>query len=133
MIDNGLYQSLKFTSSFQEFLAKNVKKITENEYHELSRKCFEEVGDEKPANWNTMGVYSKWGWSAERDKLFKKLVESSGIKIKWNTEFEERLRSYIEEQGPNPGIGPFSKTEWYSQKRKELEDIMTREDNDVGC
>lgn len=132
-MDNVLYGKLKETPSFKEFISKGISKITEDDYNQLCGRCLEETGVGYPDNWDTMGVLSKWGWSSNRQKIFNKLFKTTGCKVKWESEFEERLREYIEREGPNPGIGPLGKIEWYSQKRKELEDIMAREDNDVGC
>lgn len=108
------------------------KEIKEDDFNNLQSTCIREIDEEKP-DFSKKGFFGNMSWFSPRQKAFRNLMKENGIRIRWNSEFEDRLRDYIEEQGPNPGIGPFSKTEWYSRKRKELEDIMTREDNDVGC
>lgn len=126
---NEFYDALVETSSLKEFLSCGNTHIQEDEYIELRNRCITEAfGVYKPTSMSDAYRY----WTPRQD-AFKNILIGSNITIHWNSEFEDRLRDYIKEQGPNPGIGPIGKTEWYSQKRKELEDIMTREDNDVGC
>ena len=122
------YSVLKETNSFKEFIDSCVKQIAENDYIDLRNKCITEAfGTYVPKNVSDALVYYR-----PKQNAFLQIIEDSGIRIRWNSEFEDRLRDYIKEQGPEPNT-PFTRLEWYSQKRKELEDIMTREDQDVGC
>jgi hypothetical protein len=125
---NDFVTELKNTPSLAKFLAANPKQIYENDYIELRNKCVAEAfGDYVPTS---MG--NAYGYFSPRHKAFKEVLDECNIHIRWNSEFEDRLKVYLEQQGPAPGT-PFAKLDWYSQKRKELEDIMAREDNDVGC
>lgn len=127
-----LTAKIRNTPSYQEFINSGKKQLSEDEYSYLCNRCIDQIDEEKPDR-SKMGVLGNMAWFSPRQKAFRRNLNDDGIRIRWDSEFEDRLRDYINEQGPNPGIGPIGKTEWYSQKRKELEDIMTREDNDVGC
>lgn len=129
---NDFVTKLSVTPSFVKFLKTSIKELKEDDYTELQSTCIREIDEERP-DFSKLGFSGNMAWFSPRQSAFKKLLEHSGIRIRWNSEFEDRLRDYLKDQGPNPGIGPIGKTEWYSQKRKELEDIMTREDQDVGC
>ena len=120
---------LRNAPSFVEFLSSGTKQISEYDYINLRNTCISEAFNQ----YTPKSVSDALSYFRPRQNAFKQIVEECGIRIRWDSEFEDRLRDYIKEEGPNPGIGPLGKTEWYSQKRKELEDIMTREDNDVGC
>lgn len=126
---NNFVDELKVTPSFVEFLSSGVKHINEDDYIILRNECINEAFD----NYVPTSLSDASRYYRPRHNAFKQILQDNGITIHWNSEFEDRLRDYIKEQGPNPGIGPIGKTEWYSQKRKELEEIMSREDNDVGC
>lgn len=130
-MEKNLIDLLKNTHSFKEFLSTNVTTIDEDEYNRLRHVCINEMKEEKP-DFVNLGFFGNMSWFTQRQRAFAKLFESLNIKIKLNSEFERRLRDYIKLHGPNPGIGPIGKTEWYSQKRKELEDIIKQEDTDVG-
>jgi hypothetical protein len=130
-MDQFLYEKLKDTPSFKEFAARDVKKITEEDYRGLMGRCLDETGIGYPTNWDEMGVMSKWAWSSRRRNTFLELFITTGVQVKWGTEFEDRLKDYLKEQGPPPEA-PFAKLEWYGQKRKELEEIIAREDKEPG-
>lgn len=119
------------TSSFKAFLESGVKKMNEDDYYRLCNKCITEIDEEKPDH-SKMGFFGNMAWFTPRQRAFRTLIEKFNIQIKWNNEFEDRLREYLEQEGPGPDT-PFAKLDWYSQKRKELEEIMAREDEDVGC
>ena len=121
--------ALKETIQLKEFLSSEIKQISEDDYIILRNKCITEAF----GTYTATSMSDAIGYWTPRHNTFRQILEKNNIRIRWNSEFEDRLREYLEEQGPNPGIGPIGKTEWYSQKRKELEEIMAREDNDVGC
>jgi hypothetical protein len=115
--------------SLRKFLATNAKKISEDDYIELRNKCIQEVyGEYIPRS-----VSDAFAYFNPKQEHFKQILEATGVKIKWKDEFELRLKDYLKEQGPNPGIGPMGKIDWYHEKRKELEELMSLEDSDVGC
>lgn len=130
-MDQNLYEKLKDTPSFKEFTSRDVKKVTEDEYIALRTRCLDETGIGYPPNWNEMGVMSKGAWSGRRRNTFLELFRTTGVQVKWGTEFEDRLKEYLKEQGPPPEA-MFAKLEWYGQKRKELEEIIAREDKELG-
>lgn len=125
---NDYVTQLRNAPSLEQFLLSNPKQIFENEYIELRSKCITEAfGSYVPVNVSDAYVYF-----TPRQKAFRRILDELGIRIRWNSEFEDRLKVYLSQQGTGPDT-PFAKLDWYSQKRKELEDIMAREDDDVGC
>ncbi len=128
-MDDLLYDKLILAPSFIQFINTNSKRISEEDYYLLCDKCCDEAGIGYPKNWNTMGVYSKMGWSQNRRMTFYELFKTTGVKIKWSSDFEERLKIYLKEQKDKPET-PFAQLEWYSQKRKELEEIIAEEEKD---
>lgn len=126
---NQFRDALCDTLSLKEFIASGEKQISEDDYILLRNKSITEAFGEYVATSMSDAI----GFWRPRQNAFQEILKENDIRIRWNSEFEDRLRDYIKEQGPNPGIGPIGKTEWYSQKRKELEEIISREDTDVGC
>ena len=115
------------TPSFRAFLASGKVKLTESEYRELRNKCIDEMDEVKP-DFSKLGVSGNMSWFAPRQYAFLTLAESHGIEVRWDSYFEDRLKKYLKEQGPNSGKGPLGKIEWYHQKREELEEIIRKED-----
>lgn len=129
-MDDEFFTKLRATQSFTDFVKTNAKHISEEEYYNLLGKCCDETGVGYPDNWSTMGVYSKMGWSNKRKAIFYELFLTTGTKVKWKGEFEERLKEYLNQQADKPQT-PLAELEWYSLKRKELTDILAQEDDKI--
>lgn len=131
---NDQVNKLNETPSFKEFIQSNPKQIKEDEYIQLRNVCIEEAF----GNYIPKSISDAYRHFNPLQQSFIRLLENNNIRIRWNSEFENRLKEYLKTQEPAPNT-PFKKLDWYSQKRKEFEEIVNNElvesydVNDIGC
>jgi hypothetical protein len=126
-----IYNLLKETETFDNFIKKGLKIITEESYNDLFEQCYREAGIKRPENWETMGVYSKMGWSNSVKNTFLELFLTTECKIRKKSDFEVLLKEYIKQQDNCPET-PFEKLQWYAQKRQEFHKLLADEDRKLG-
>ena len=116
-------KEIEETKAFKKFLERKLKHIDEDDFINLRNACLiEAFGDYVPTS-----MADAYHYFHPKNKEFQKLVEKSGTSIRWKSFFEDRLRDYLEKEGPNPEKTPFKRLEWFSKKRKELEKLLESE------
>lgn len=118
---------IKATEAYKRMLGSGKKHIKENEYVALSVDACREAFPGEPDR--TAGFNSAMGWWHHKRRALREALQSDGIMIHFNDEFETQFREWYDNQELPIANGPLHALKIYSEKRKEFEELY-RKNND---